>query len=303
MSLVELTVVGPVGRGGTDLSELGVRRTTTCTVLEVAVRDQSALYGLLQRLSALGLELRELRTVPTGAWADVEVVVHGPVGAVVRAMLRGVGRAEPAEVSSYRLREADLAAVLAVADQAARSPAPGDDGFTASAHGGASDESSAIEGPGDRTGTGGREMDRTIDEMGPVDYIVVEFPQNRLDGEALPLLVDLVDRGVIRVLDLAFVQKDAEGRVAGMELQDLDVDGDFDLAVFDGASSGILDEEDLQEAGAALEPGSAAGVLVYENSWAAPFAAALRRGGGMLVASGRIPVQSLVAALDAAESR
>lgn len=146
-------------------------------------------------------------------------------------------------------------------------------------------------------------MDREIDEMGPIDYIVVEFPENRLDGEALPLLLDLVERGIIRVLDLAFVEKSASGEVYGIELENLDVTGDFDVTVFEGASSGILGEDDLREAGEALQPGSAAGVLVYENAWAGPFASALRRGGGALVAGGRIPVQSILAALEAAEAR
>ncbi|MBD5785666.1 DUF1269 domain-containing protein [Cellulosimicrobium terreum] len=146
-------------------------------------------------------------------------------------------------------------------------------------------------------------MDRTFDEMGPIDYIVLEFPQNRLDGEALPLLIELVDRGIVRVLDLAFVEKDLAGEVQGIELQNLDVSGDFDVSVFDGVSSGLLGDDDLKQAGAALEPGSAAGILVYENAWAGPFAAALRRGGGAIVDSGRIPVQSIIAALDAAESR
>ena len=140
-----------------------------------------------------------------------------------------------------------------------------------------------------------------IDEMGPVDYLVVEFPGNKMTGEGLPLLVDLVDRGIIRILDFAFVMKEADGTVHGMEIRDFDGDGQLDLAVFEGASSGLLGEEDLAEAGGVLEAGCSAGVLVYENVWAAPFAAALRRGGGELVASGRIPIQAMLAALDATE--
>jgi hypothetical protein len=141
-----------------------------------------------------------------------------------------------------------------------------------------------------------------VAEMGPVDYLVVEFPGSRMTGEGLPLLVDLVDRGLIRVLDLVFVRKDVDGSISAIEIADLDGDGELDLAVFEGASSGLLDEEDLASAGSVLESGSSAGILVYENVWAAPFAAALRRGGGQLVASGRIPVQALEAAVDAAES-
>jgi hypothetical protein len=140
-----------------------------------------------------------------------------------------------------------------------------------------------------------------LDEMGPIDYLVVEFPGNRMTGEGLPLLVDLVERGIIRVLDLVFVMKAQDGSITGVELGDLDGDGQLDLAMFAGASSGLLDQGDLDEAGSILEPGSSAGVLVYENLWAAPFASALRRGGAQLVASGRIPVQALVAALDAVE--
>jgi len=141
-----------------------------------------------------------------------------------------------------------------------------------------------------------------VAEMGPVDYLVVEFPGNRMTGEGLPLLVDLVDRGLIRILDLVFVRKEEDGAVTAMQIADLDGDGELDLAVFEGASSGLLDEDDLADAGGVLQPGSSAGILVYENVWAAPFAAALRRGGGQLVASGRIPVQALVAAVEAGES-
>ena len=137
---------------------------------------------------------------------------------------------------------------------------------------------------------------------GPIDYLVVEFPGNRMTGEGFPLLVDLVDRGLIRILDLTFIRKDADGSVTGLEIGDLTGDGQLDLAVFEGASSGLLGQDDLEEAAAALEPGNSAGVLIYENLWAAPFAAALRRGGAELVASGRIPVPAVLAALDATET-
>jgi hypothetical protein len=141
-----------------------------------------------------------------------------------------------------------------------------------------------------------------FEDVGPIDYLVVEFPGNRMTGEGLPLLVDLVDRGIIRILDLVFVRKDDDGSVAGMEITDFDGDGRLDLAVFEGASSGLLGQDDIEEAAKALEPGSSAGILIYENRWAAPFAAALRRGGARMVASGRIPVPALVAALDATEA-
>jgi Family of unknown function (DUF6325) len=143
-------------------------------------------------------------------------------------------------------------------------------------------------------------MTDELDEMGPIDYLVVEFPGSRMTGEGLPLLVDLVDRGIIRILDLQFIRKELDGSVSGLEIADLDSDGKLDLMVFEGASSGLLGKDDVADAASVIEPGSSAGILVYENVWAAPFAAALRRGGGQLVASGRIPVQALLAELDAA---
>ncbi len=146
------------------------------------------------------------------------------------------------------------------------------------------------------------ELGEPIDEMGPVDYVVVEFPGNRMTGEGFPLLVDLVDRGIIRILDLTFVGKDANGAVTALEIADLTGDGRLDLAVFEGAQSGLLGQDDLEAAAAAVEPGNSAALLVYENRWAAPFAAALRRGGAQLVASGRLPVQALLAALEATEN-
>jgi len=143
-------------------------------------------------------------------------------------------------------------------------------------------------------------MTDALDETGPIDYLVVEFPGNKMTGEAFPLLVDLVDRGLIRILDLVFVRKDVDGSVAGLQLSDLDGDGELDLAVFEGVSSGLLGDDDIQEAVGVLAPGSSAGIMVYENIWAAPFAAAVRRAGGQLVASGRIPIQAVLAALDTA---
>jgi Family of unknown function (DUF6325) len=140
-------------------------------------------------------------------------------------------------------------------------------------------------------------------ELGPVDYLIVEWPAGKEpDGEGLKHLVDLTERGLIRVIDLAFVQKDQDGTVSGLAVTDLDADGSLDLVQFQGASSGVLDQEDYDEAGSALEPGTAAAILVYENRWAAPFATALRKSGAQLVASGRIPVNALLQKLDELEA-
>ena len=143
-------------------------------------------------------------------------------------------------------------------------------------------------------------MTDDLDEMGPIDYIVVEFPGSKMNGEAFPHLVDLVDRGIVRILDLVYVTKELDGSVKGIAIADFDDDGELDLAVFEGASSGLISDDDIEEAGGILEPGSSAGILVYENVWAGPFAAAVRRGGGQLVANGRIPIQAMLAALEAA---
>jgi dihydroorotase-like cyclic amidohydrolase len=136
--------------------------------------------------------------------------------------------------------------------------------------------------------------------MGPIDYLVIDWPGRQPTGEAAPFLVDLVDRGLIRILDLAFIAKAEDGSVAGLEISDLGQQVE-ELKVFEGASSGLLSEDDTAEAAAALEPGTSAALLVFENAWAAPFASALRRSGAQLVASGRIPVQAVLAALEAAE--
>jgi hypothetical protein len=137
--------------------------------------------------------------------------------------------------------------------------------------------------------------------MGPIDYLLVEWAGRQPTGEAVPHLIDLVDRGLIRILDLAFIAKGEDGSVAAIEVSDLG-EAVAEFAAFDGASSGLLSDEDVEAAGAALENGTSAALLVFENRWAAPFAAAVRRSGGQLVASGRIPIQAVLAALDAAEA-
>jgi hypothetical protein len=144
-------------------------------------------------------------------------------------------------------------------------------------------------------------MSDTDVELGPIDFIVVEWPADKQPtGEAFPYLVDLVDKGLIRVLDLAFIKKEEDGTVVGLDLSDLD--GDPQLTVFEGASSGLLGEDDRAEAANALEAGCSAALLLYENTWAAPFATALRRTGAQLVASGRIPVNAIISALDELEA-
>jgi Family of unknown function (DUF6325) len=137
--------------------------------------------------------------------------------------------------------------------------------------------------------------------MGPVSYLIVEFPGNKMTGEGFPILVDLVDRGLIRILDLAFVTKADDGTVSAINLSDIDGDGELDLAVFDGVSSGLLDDSDFADAAPAITPGSSAGILVFENRWATEFVQALRSADAQLVAAGYIPQDALVASLDATD--
>jgi hypothetical protein len=138
-----------------------------------------------------------------------------------------------------------------------------------------------------------------VDELGPIDYLVVEFPGSRFNGEIAPALGDLIDRDLVHVLDLVFLTKDDDGTVEGFELSDLDdgVAGAIQALEVDIAH--LLTDEDVVAIGEAIEPGSSAAVLVWENTWAAPFASAVRRAGGQLVASGRIPIQAIVGALEA----
>ena len=132
--------------------------------------------------------------------------------------------------------------------------------------------------------------------LGPVSYLIVEFPGNKMTGEGFRILLDLVDRGVIRILDLRFVTRDTDGSLRAVELQDIDHDGQFDLAVFEGVSSGLLDDSDFADARPVIDPGSSAAILIFENSWAKPFVQALRRGDAQLVAAGYIPQDVLAAA-------
>jgi len=144
-------------------------------------------------------------------------------------------------------------------------------------------------------------MAQEVDTLGPVGFLVVEFPGNKMTGDGLLALVDLVDSGLIRVLDLEFVMRDDDGNVSMIDLRDIDGDGELDLTVFEGSFSGLLDSTDHAEAASVLEPGSSAAILVYENRWAIPFVQGVRSSGGQVVAAGFIPHDDLVAAVDAAE--
>ncbi len=139
-------------------------------------------------------------------------------------------------------------------------------------------------------------------ELGPISYLVVEFPGAKLTGKGMEELLRLTDQGLVRVLDLVFLMKSADGTVTVAEIADLDHDGTLDLAVFQGASSSLLDEEDIAEAGQAVEPNNAAAVLLFSNTWAIPFVQGLRSSGAQLVAAGYIPMDHVAEALDVQET-
>lgn len=145
-------------------------------------------------------------------------------------------------------------------------------------------------------------MTDDVEAMGPISYLIVEFPGNKMTGEGMPILVDLVDQGVIRILDLLFATRDDDGSLRVIELRDLDRDGQLDVAIFEGVSSGLLDDNDLADAASAIEPGSSAAILLFENRWARSFTQALRRGGAELVAAGYVPLDAIAASLDATEA-
>jgi len=146
------------------------------------------------------------------------------------------------------------------------------------------------------------QVSESLDELGPVDWIVVEFPGSRFRGEIAPALAELVEHGIVRVLDLLLIRKDEDGSLDFFELADLDEAEIGGLRAYETALAHLLSEEDVETVAAAVEPGSTAALLVWENSWAAPFASAVRRAGGQLAASGRIPVQALLAAIEADEA-
>ncbi len=139
----------------------------------------------------------------------------------------------------------------------------------------------------------------STDVHGPVDFVLLEFPRDRLTGEAGAALLDLVQRGVIRLYDLMVISKAEDGSVALLELNDPALPGDF--AGFAGARSGLLGDDDMREAAEAMAPNTVAALIVYENAWAIPFVAAARNSGGDVVASARIPATDLMDALEALE--
>jgi hypothetical protein len=146
-------------------------------------------------------------------------------------------------------------------------------------------------------------MEAHSEEIGPIDIVVIGYPADApMTGEAVPILLDLVERGVIRVLDVLFVMQGEDGRYMGFKAHELDAAGIGDFKEFEGASSDLLGDEDAATAAEALEPGTAAVLIVYENRWAAPFAAAVRRNGGVVLDNQRIPVQDVIDALDAVEA-
>jgi hypothetical protein len=136
-------------------------------------------------------------------------------------------------------------------------------------------------------------------ELGPVDLVVIGYPKGApMTGEAAPIMVDLVQRGLIRVLDATIVVKEEDGTFSGASVSDMDQDRAGDFVLFEGATTGLIGDEDLALVAEAMEPGDAAAAILYENRWAAPFAAAVRRSGGRLIFSERIGVQDLMDALE-----
>ena len=142
-----------------------------------------------------------------------------------------------------------------------------------------------------------------LDELGPIDLVLFAYPPDApMTGEAADLLLDLVEQGIIRVLDVMFVQKNEDGTFSGFEAKDLNAESVGDFTVFDGASSGLLGDADAAMAADAIDPGVAAVMILYENKWAAPFAAAVRRNGGVLIDNQRIPHEDVVEALEAIDA-
>lgn len=145
-------------------------------------------------------------------------------------------------------------------------------------------------------------MTVNVDELGPVDWIVVEFEGSTLNGEIAPILKDYVDRDLIRVLDLLFFKKAEDGSFEAFEATDMEDSEIGELRSYETQLAMLLSEQDVADLAETIEPGSSAAVLVWENLWAAPFGAAVRHAGGQLVASGRIPIQAVIAAIESDQS-
>src|ERR1700741_153966 len=145
-------------------------------------------------------------------------------------------------------------------------------------------------------------MTDDVEAMGPISYLIVEFPGSKMTGDGLQAVLDLVDRGLIRVLDLLFVSRNDDGSLRAVELRDFDHDGQLDVAIFEGVSSGLLDDSDLADATSAIGPGASAAILLLENRWPRPFTQAVRRSGAEVVAAGYVPLDAITASLDAAEA-
>lgn len=143
----------------------------------------------------------------------------------------------------------------------------------------------------------------TTEVHGPVDFVLIEFPADQLTGEAGPALLDLVERGLIRIFDLTVISKAEDGSVEALELTDPLTGGGGGFEYFVGAQSGLIGDDDIREAAEAMTPGTVAALIIYENTWAAPFVGAVRNSGGELIASARIPAPDVMAALDALDSQ
>jgi hypothetical protein len=141
-----------------------------------------------------------------------------------------------------------------------------------------------------------------VEQTGTIDWLLIEFPGKEVNGELLPPMLDLVDRHLIRILDIVVIVKEEDGSLETLTTDDFDRRHVGDLGALSGASSGIVSPEDVDAAASVLEPGSASLLVIYENLWSVPFSVAARRAGGQLVASGRIPVQAILAQLDALEA-
>ena len=147
------------------------------------------------------------------------------------------------------------------------------------------------------------DTETTAEDLGPIDMILIGFPPDApMTGSAIPIFMDLIEKGIIRVFDVMFVTKDADGTFSGFDAQDLTEKGVGDLAVFEGASSGLIGDDDLTQAADAIEPGTSAVMIIYENRWAGPFVSEVRRNGGQLIAQARIGTDDLIAALEAVEA-